>query len=158
MNEATAAENPTRATYPDDHTLVLEREFAATPEVVFRAFTDPKALAEWYGPQGMKSVIHELDLRPGGAYRLDMQGDDTYPLGGKYVEIAPPKRLSFTWRWLNEEQPEMEVETMVTVELSARGGGTLLKLTHTRFPTTSERGMHEQGWTSTFESLAAHLA
>jgi uncharacterized protein YndB with AHSA1/START domain len=44
------------------------------------AFTDPEALAQWYGLQGLKTIVHELDLRPGGTYRLDMVGEATYAL------------------------------------------------------------------------------
>jgi uncharacterized protein YndB with AHSA1/START domain len=53
-------------------TLRLDRHFAASPEAVFRAWTDPQALAAWFGPEGVQTRNVEIDLRPGGRYSLEM--------------------------------------------------------------------------------------
>ena len=82
--------------------------------------------------------------------------DGVHVASGVYREIEPPRRLVFTWRWEDGEGPK-EGETLVTVELHERDGGTELVLTHERFADTDARDGHEQGWTSALNRLEAHL-
>ena len=82
---------------PEAQVLRLERHFAASPEAVFRAWTDPEALAAWFGPQGGETRKVAVDLRPGGRYSLEMiEPDGVHPLSGVYQEVAPPERLVMT--------------------------------------------------------------
>ena len=138
--------------------LHLTRRFAAPRETVFRAWTDPSELAQWFGPKGMSVRDVDIDLRAGGHYRLEMyEADGVYPLSGVYREVNPPARLVFTWIWGHGEIEG--VETLVTIDFAeTKDGGTLLTLTHERLPSRIARGKHEQGWMSTLESLAAHIA
>lgn len=64
--------------------LVLTRTFDAPRELVFKAWTDAKQLAEWWGPKGFTNPVCDIDVRPGGAIRIDMTGPDgtVYPMGG----------------------------------------------------------------------------
>jgi len=78
---------------------VLERKIAiaAKPETVFSFFTDPVKLARW---KGMRA---ELDPRPGGLYRVNINGRDV--ARGEYVEIVPYSRIVITWGWEGENSP-----------------------------------------------------
>lgn len=84
-------------------TSVPEREiasmrvFAAAREAVFTAFADPRQLAQWWGPRGFASTIHEFHLRPGGYWRLAMRSPDgsVFENESQFLEVAPPARVVF---------------------------------------------------------------
>ncbi len=139
-----------------DVVLRLEREFSAPPERVFAAFTDPAKLAAWWGPEGMACPVCEIDLRVGGRWRTCMKGVyGEHWVSGVYREIAPPRRLAFTWAW--EEHGARGHETLVELEFHPAGRNTRLVLNHRGFETTDSRDKHAHGWTSSFVCLAQHL-
>lgn len=82
--------------------LVIERTLAASPELVFDAFTDPEQLTQWWWPEGFTCPAAEVDLRVGGTYRIAMQWPESIPtdnqfshyMGGEYYEIERPHVLS----------------------------------------------------------------
>ena len=138
-------------------TLRLERHFTAPPEAVFRAWTDPKALAAWFGPDGVSCRKVEVDLRPDGRYSLEMyEADGVYPLSGTYREVSPPDRLVFTWTWGHGELEGLEM--LVTIELRAADGGTDLTLIHEKLPSDTACEKHQFGWTGCLDGLEQFLA
>ncbi len=134
----------------------LKRVFQAPRERVFEAWTNADALAAWFGPERLSTRIDTFDPRPGGRYRLVMEGEGEYPVGGEFLEIVPPERLSFTWTW--ERGDYAGVETIVEVTLVETTGGTELTLVHRRLLNDEACGKHRQGWTSSFDCLAEFLA
>jgi len=144
---------------PTDH-LVLELScrLVAPRERVFTALTDPSDLATWWGPAGFTVPEIELDLSIGGRYRFGMQppGGDRFHLAGEFLEIDPPSRLAYTFRW-EEPDPE-DRETVVRLGLSAAGGSTELSLWHGTFATEARLALHRSGWTESFQKLREHLA
>jgi uncharacterized protein YndB with AHSA1/START domain len=138
--------------------LRLTRLIRADREAVFRAWTEPAAMREWFCPEGGTVEEAESDLRIGGRYRIAMRMPHGLSVAtGVYREIAPPSRLVFTWRWEEGEGPK-EGETLVTVALTERGEATLLELIHEGFGTADARDGHEQGWSSALSRLEASLA
>jgi uncharacterized protein YndB with AHSA1/START domain len=86
-----------------ERTLVTTRVFDAPRELVYRAWTDPKQLARWFPPEGFTTAACELDVRPGGAVRIDFQAPAGPPFDGAvmpgrgvYREVVPNERLAFT--------------------------------------------------------------
>ena len=73
--------------------LITTRIFDAPREVVFRAWTDPERLKRWWGPKGFTNPVCEVDVRTGGAIRIDMRAPDgaVYPMTGAFVEIVEPE-------------------------------------------------------------------
>ena len=139
-----------------DREIVSTRILDASPERVFAALADPARLARWWGPAGFTSTIHELDLRPGGAWRLTMRGPDgaEYPSESVFVEVAAPERIAF--RHLSAAHPyEM------TISLEEHGGGTRLSW-RMRHATAAEcarvRPFVVAGNEQNFDRLAAELA
>jgi uncharacterized protein YndB with AHSA1/START domain len=128
--------------------LRLSRRFKAPREAVFRAFTDPAALAEWFGPEGVDVTNVEVDLRTGGAYSMvfNETDGDTHGLSGTYREISPPERLVMTWVW--DHGAMAGIETLVTIELAEAGAETEFTLIHEKLPSRNALDMHSQGWTS----------
>jgi len=80
-----------------DREFVTSRLIDAPRERVFRAFSDPVHLAQWWGPTGFSSTFHEFDLRPGGAWRFVMHGPDgrNYRNDSVFLEVVPPERIVF---------------------------------------------------------------
>jgi uncharacterized protein YndB with AHSA1/START domain len=85
------------ANAPDDRRLTIVREFAAPRELVWRAFTDPYHLAQWWGPAGYTNPVCEIDLRAGGSWRNVMRAPDgrELPVDSIYIEVSPPERLVY---------------------------------------------------------------
>jgi uncharacterized protein YndB with AHSA1/START domain len=135
--------------------LQLTRSYAAPCEEVFRAWTEAGAMERWFAPSDDYTVVvPELELRVGGAYRIEMhhQGGAVHKVGGTYREIQPPRLLSFTWQW------EGSGETLVTVELREKGATTEVVLTHSPFSSDEERDKHDHGWVGCLDRLARYLA
>jgi len=139
-------------------TLRLTRTFAAPRKRIFRAWTDPKELKKWWGPQGYSTPIAEVDLRVGGTYRFGMMKlpkGDLFYLSGTFREVMPPEKLVYTWVW--EAEPDFG-ETLVTVEFRDRGNSTEVVLTHELFPSKKAQDDHDKGWNSCLDRLASVVA
>jgi uncharacterized protein YndB with AHSA1/START domain len=129
--------------------VIVRRVLAADRERVFRNWTDPELLKRWWGPGGFTCPAAEVDLRPGGAYRLEMLGPGGVPpmsVTGVYREIVPPARLVYTWRWDTGPAASAD-ESLVTVEFSELAGGlTEVVVTHERFPAGHDATPYRSGW------------
>ena len=135
--------------------IELQRRFRASPERVFRAWTQPLALREWWCPAGWAASEIEIDLRAGGRYRIAMvRAGDAGPgasVSGQFLEVRPPERLVYTWRW--EGAFAGMPETLVTLELSGSENETLLILRHDNFTDTGLRQQHRSGWIAACDRL-----
>jgi uncharacterized protein YndB with AHSA1/START domain len=140
----------------DPHTLAITRVLPASRDAVFDAWTTAESMRQWLCPPRSSVALVEVDLRVGGAFRIDMLHDDVarrMTHTGHYCEIRPPEKLVFTWR---SEHTQYR-DTLVTVELHALGDRTELRLTQTLL--LDERAVHQhlQGWTLIIEHLMAYL-
>ena len=143
-----------------EHDLVIERTFAAAQARVFEAWTSPEVLRRWWGagPDWTSPAV-EIDLRPGGRYRLSMQdpSGSVRTVGGKYVEVDPPRRLVYTWAW-ESHGAENDAATLVTVEFrEVSPGQTAVILTHTGFADGERRDLHREGWELCIDNLATRV-
>ncbi len=153
-----AQANPKTAKLDDDDTVLrLTRTFAAPREAVFRAFTVAEELKRWWGPKGMTCPVAEVDVRPGGRYRVEMLSSEgnTYVLEGEFREVVAPSRLVYTWVWGSGDFAGREM--LVTLEFDEAAGGTELRLTHELLPDARARELHRQGWSGCLDSLADML-
>ena len=144
------------------HELVLTRVFDAPRKLVFKVWTDPKHLQQWWGPHGFTNPRCEADARPGGAIHIDMRGPDgtVYPMTGIYEEIDEPERIVFTSSALDKDgNPLFEIRTTVT--FAEQGDKTKLTMQARVMKTTPAAASHlagmEIGWTQTLERLAAYV-
>ena len=136
-------------------TLRLERRIAASPEKVFAAWTSPEVLIHWFAPTPeFKTIVHEIDLRVGGRYRIEMRdpGGAPHTATGTYREVDAPRKLVFTWRW--EEKTQM-ADTLVTVTCQPDGAGTLMVLLHENLADEADRDSHNKGWIGCLDRLPA---
>ena len=133
--------------------LQIRRSFSAPPEKVFQAWTQKEQIGRWFAPQKeFKTIIHDLDVRPGGNYRLELQSPDgkVSIVKGTYREVVPSQKLVFSWFWETEEQYG---ETEVTLEFLQKQKGTELILTHRNFPDRIVRDEHDRGWNGCLDQL-----
>lgn len=133
------------ATVKAKPSLTIVRKLKAAPEKVWRALTQPDALKQWMAPSAdFRIPLAEADLRVGGRYHIVMKSPDgeEHDVSGAYREIAPNRKLAYTWAW--KSTPERE--SIVTFELRATDGGTELTLRHEQLADEEARDKHEQGW------------
>lgn len=133
--------------------------FPGTPERVFRAWTQKEELEQWFGPEGYRTRVQELDVRIGGSYRFEMRNPDgglAY-LTGTYMEIVPHEKLVYTWRWM--DWAEHVEDTLVTVRFHDKGNSTEVAVLHQNFAHEMAMTGHGFAWRGILESgLRKHLA
>lgn len=142
----------------DAEYLRIERTLPAPRALVYRAFTDPARMLEWFGPHGFTATGVQLDVRVGGAWRGGMRGPDGRELvaSGVYREVVANQRLVFTYAWENDGARGHE--TVCQLELADAGQQTLLKFSQGPFQTSADAQDHQGGWGEAFEKLAAAVA
>ena len=148
-------------TMPSDTEITMSREFDAPRALVFRAYTDPALIPQWWGPRKYATVVDHMDCRPGGTWRflnVDADGSE-FAFNGVYREVTPPERLVNTFEF--EPFPgHVSVETTTFEELE--GGWTRVNF-HVQFDNVEDcdgmvnSGM-ESGWTESVERLTELLA
>lgn len=138
--------------------LTVTRVLDAPRAVVFRAWTDPDQIARWWGPQGFTTTSYDIDVRPGGAFRMAMRSPEgtLHRKVGAYREIVAPERLVFRFAWEGEDGNPGH-ETIVTVSFADLGGKTRLTLHQAIFATREACDSHRAGWTSCLERFASYI-
>jgi uncharacterized protein YndB with AHSA1/START domain len=145
-----------------DNELVITRVFDAPCGVVFEAWTDPKHLVNWWGPFGFTTTVKEIDVRPGGVWRLVMHGPDGRDYHNRiiFLEIIRPSLLVFK----HEPEPGAEPSTHeTTVRFEPEGPRTRLTM-RMRFDSAAERERivktykADTGAEQTLQRLADHLS
>ena len=138
--------------------VTITRVIDAPRELVWKAWTDPKMMAEWFGPRGFTNPVCELDVRVGGRLRIVMRGPDgnDYPMKGEFREVVAPERLTFTSIAIdNQGKHLLEGETIVTF-IEKGGKTTLVVKSHAvgLVPIAPQMlaGM-EAGWTQSIDKL-----
>jgi uncharacterized protein YndB with AHSA1/START domain len=144
---------------PSDREIRTERVFNASRNRVWRAFTDPELLKQWWG-RGNKLVVERMEVERGGHWRfVEHSADGVHGFEGRYREVMPEERLVMTFEW--DGMPgHVAVETVILEEL---GDGSTRIVTLTLFHTPEERdgmlhsGM-EQGLNQSYAALDRLLA
>ncbi|MCX6020664.1 MAG: SRPBCC family protein [Chloroflexi bacterium] len=145
-----------------DREIVVTRLLNAPRALVFKVWTDPNHVPQWWGPTGFTTTVHEMDVRPGGVWRFIMHGPDGVDYDNKiiYVEIVEPERLVYDHRG-EDEGDGVVFRTTVTFE--NQGDKTLLTM-QAVFPTAAARDHAAreygaiEGGQQTIDRLAEYLA
>ncbi|MDB5033078.1 MAG: hypothetical protein JWQ98_319 [Chlorobi bacterium] len=111
----------------DDREIVITRVFDAPRQLVFRAWTDPNHVGQWWGPKGFTTTTHEMDVRPGGVWRFVLHGPDGVDYNNRidYLEVLEPERLVYAHGDGSEDGPPQFHTTVTFVD---RDGGTELTM------------------------------
>jgi len=137
--------------------VTLQRELDAPRAMVYKAWTDPQQLTQWWGPNGFTTPLCELDVRPNGAIRIDMRGPDgiTYSNKGAYHEITENERLVFTLETFDADGNSM-AEAVITVTFAEVDAKTRVTV-NARLVSVVKgfaEGM-EEGWAESLDRLVA---
>ncbi|MFO0693931.1 MAG: SRPBCC family protein [Polyangiales bacterium] len=136
------------------NTVRLHRVLKAPPEKVYRAFVTPEAYAKWLPPQGFYAVVHHMDPRPGGSFRMSFTNFTTgksHSFGGEYVELVPGKRLRYTDTF---DDPNLPGTMHVTVTLEPVVCGTSMHVVQEGIPEIIPVEMCHLGWQESLVALA----
>lgn len=143
--------------------VTLTRHFKAPRALVFEAFTNPKHLAEWWGPKGFTNPVCEVDARPGGEIRIEMQGPGgfSHPMTATIQEIKPPERFVFTAIAYGPGNQQL-LESATTITFREENGGTrlIVEARAKGFQPMARMmlaGMQE-GWSQSLDKLDALIA
>lgn len=150
-------------------TDTASRIVEAQPATVYRAFVDPKALAAWLPPQGMKAQVEAFDPRPGGAFRITLTWlgvhdgipgkttRDADTVQGRFGALAPGERVVWITEFVSDD-PAFAGEMTMTWSFSPVAGGTLVSVSCEGVPEAIAREDHDAGLRSSLENLAAFVA
>ena len=136
------------------NTVRLHRVLATKPEKVYRAFTEPDALAKWLPPNGFTCTVHHMDPIAGGSYKMAFRNFTTghsHSFGGQYVELVPSERLRYTDKF---EDPNLPGEVQVTVELKRVSLGTDVTIVQEGLPDAIPVEACYLGWQQSLRNLA----
>jgi uncharacterized protein YndB with AHSA1/START domain len=136
-----------------NNSVTLHRVLKADPEKVYRAFSDPNALAFWLPPYGFLGIVHELDFRVDGAYRMSFINFSTgngHSFGGKYLELKPNKFIKHTDRF---DDPSLPEEMITSIWLTKVSCGTELKVIQENIPSVIPTEMCYLGWQESLDKL-----
>lgn len=142
--------------------LTITRVFDAHRQLIFKAWTDPRQVAQWWGPKGFTNPVCEVDARVGGEIRIHMRAPNgvIYPMKGVFEEIVEPERIVFVSSALDEKGNSM-FDILNTISFVEQQGKTLLTmqarvLHETAVAPQYLQGM-EAGWNQTLDRLGDHL-
>jgi uncharacterized protein YndB with AHSA1/START domain len=143
----------------------LTRTINAPREKLFRAWTEPELLKQWFAPSPWTVVTAQIDVRPGGSSRVVMRGPDGQEMPGRcvYLEVVKNERLVFTDAFTSAWEPSDKAFSVVTVTLGELGGGRTQYTARVLHWSVADRETHEKmgfhaGWALCADQLAALVA
>ncbi|HXX51271.1 MAG TPA: SRPBCC family protein [Xanthobacteraceae bacterium] len=149
----------------DPRSIIGTREFDAPRDLVFSAWTDPKHLAQWWGPNGFTTTTYSFDFRPGGVWRFVMHGPDgrDYQNRITFEEIVPPERIVYRHGGGDDVEPVQFRQTVVFEDLGGRSRGSTRITWRGDFASAAERNRviedygADKGLTETLARLGAYV-
>ena len=136
-----------------DNSVSLHRVLKATPEKVYRAFTEANAMASWLPPYGFLCTVHEMNVEVGGSFRMSFTNFSTgngHSFDGKYVELKPAEFLKYTDKF---DDPNLPGEMTTSVWLRKVSVGTEIKILQEGIPSMIPVEMCYLGWQDSLEKL-----
>jgi uncharacterized protein YndB with AHSA1/START domain len=135
------------------NSVSLHRVIKASPEKVYRAFTEAVALASWMPPYGFLGIVHDMDVKTGGTFKMSFQNfstGKTESFGGEYLEVIPNELLKYTDKFDDSNLPGTMVNTIRFEQTSV---GTALKILQENIPAMIPAEMCYLGWQESLEKL-----
>ena len=137
----------------EKNTVKLHRVLKATPEKVYRAFTDPAAYASWIPPYGFVCTVDKMENKVGGSYHASFTNFSTgnaHSFGGKYLEMKPNELLKYSDKF---DDPNLPGEMITTVRLTKVSVGTELTVVQEGIPDVIPTEACYLGWQESLDKL-----
>ena len=132
----------------------LHRVLRTTPEKVYRAFLDADAMAKWLPPNGFTGIVHQIEAKVGGTYKMSFTNFSTghsHSFGGKYLELVPHERIRHTDTF---DDPNLPGEMQTTISLKKVSCGTELSIVQDGIPESIPVEACYLGWQESLTLLA----
>ena len=136
------------------NTVHLHRVITAKPEKIYRAFLDSYALAKWLPPNGFTCMVHHMDVKVGGTFKMSFTNFTTgksHSFGGEYRDLVQNERLRYTD---NFDDPNLPGEIQVTVTLKKVSLGTDMNIVQEGIPEVIPLEACYIGWQQSIDNLA----
>jgi len=136
-----------------DNKVSLHRVIKASPEKVYRAFTEPLAIASWLPPYGFLCTVHEMNVKAGGIFKMSFQNFTTgnsHSFGGEYLEIKQNELIKYTDKF---DDPNLPGVMTTSVWLQKTSVGTELKILQEGIPEVIPAEMCYLGWQDSLDKL-----
>ncbi len=136
-----------------NNSISLHRILKTSPEKIYRAFTDANAMASWIPPYGFLCVVHSMDVRQGGNYRMSFINFSTgkgHSFSGTYIELRLNEFIKYTDKF---EDPNLPGEMVTSVWLKSVSCGTELKIVQEGIPSVIPTELCYLGWQESLEKL-----
>jgi uncharacterized protein YndB with AHSA1/START domain len=133
--------------------ISLHRVLKASPEKLFKAFTDPDAMASWLPPYGFVCRVQSMDVQVGGKYKMSFTNFGTgssHSFGGEYLEIIPNEFLKYTDEF---DDPNLQGQIITTIILRKVVCGTEITAIQEGIPDAIPTEMCYLGWQESLEKL-----
>ena len=137
-----------------NNSVSLHRVLKTSPEKIYRAFTEAAAIASWLPPYGFVCIVHEMNAKTGGIFKMSFQNFSTgnsHSFSGTYVELTPNEFLKYTDKF---DDPNLPGEMTTSVWLKKTIAGTDIKITQEGIPAAIPAEMCYLGWQESLEKLA----
>ena len=135
-------------------TVRLHRVLSTKPEKVFRAFTEPDAMAKWLPPKGFTCTVHQMEAKVGGTFRMSFRNFTTgksHAFGGEYLDLVPNERIRYTDKF---DDPNLPGVMQVTITLKAVSVGTEINIVQAGIPSVIPVEACYLGWQQSLKQLA----
>lgn len=135
------------------NSVSIHRVVKTNPEKLFRAFSNPLAMASWIPPYGFLCTVQEMDFKVGGSYKMTFTNFSTgnsHSFGGKYIDIIENKLIKYTDQF---DAPNLLGEMITTVYLTKVSCGTEIKITQEGIPSVIPVEMCYLGWQESLDKL-----
>lgn len=136
-----------------NNSVILHRVLTASPEKVFKAFSNADAYATWLPPYGFIAKVHQVEFKTGGSYKMSFMNFSTgngHSFGGKFLEIKPNELIKHTDRF---DDPNLPGEIVTTIRLTKVSCGTELHIEQAGLPDVIPVEMCYLGWQDSLEKL-----
>jgi uncharacterized protein YndB with AHSA1/START domain len=136
------------------NSVYFHRVFRTTPEKVYKAFTDADAFTRWLPPCGFTAKVHQMEVKVGGSYQMSFTNFTTgnsHSFGGKYLELVPGKRISYTATF---DDPNLPGEMRTTVDITPVSCGVEINIKQEGIPSVIPAEACYLGWQESLVFLA----
>ncbi|MBD8489971.1 SRPBCC family protein [Echinicola sp. CAU 1574] len=137
----------------ENNSVSLHRVIKASPEKVFKAFSDPLAYSNWIPPYGFLGILHHMDFKVGGTYRMSFRNFSTgheHSFGGTFLEIQANELIKHTDEF---DTPELPGKMTTSIWFKSVSCGTELKVLQEGIPSVIPTEMCYLGWQESLEKL-----
>lgn len=136
-----------------NNTVILHRVLSVSPEKVYRAFTEPNAMASWLPPYGFICEVHSFDAKVGGQYKMsftNFTSGKSHSFGGEFLEIKPNEFLKYSDRF---DDPNLPGEMITTISFKKVSAGTELNIKQEGIPDAIPVDQCYLGWQDSLDKL-----